>query len=794
MTICKRLALPTSFSTAGYDQLHLRLLRALGLDDRCAGQTSQTDPLGHTTSYTYDGVGNVLTVTRPDGGVTYNTYDSMHQLISTTDPKGETTTMTYDLAGNLLTTTDAKGNTYSYTYDLNNRRTSLTYPDGSKESYGYDAVGNMVSYTTRAGQVKTSVFDNRNREVSYTWSDGTPGVTRSYDVAGRLLTSDNGVSKSIYTYDNDNRLTSETQTNATLGTPWTINYFYDVDGNRTATGYPSGAVVYYNYTNRNQVQQIFASGYANATYSYDANGNVLSKSLDNGTLASYSYDAVNRLTTLNHTLSGTSFARFDYGYDNVNRRKYEQRDSALGDVYSYDAVDQVGGVQYNATNPNTVTPTSPDRTVGYTYDAVGNRTSVADSTSGTTSYSPNNLNQYSSVGGASYGYDDNGNLVTGNGLYFYDAQNRLDYAQVGSNIDQMSYDSRNRCVQRVVNGVTTYLVYDGWNLIEERDSSGALLATYIHGVRQDELLTKTTTAGTVYYHENGMNSVTDLTDATGTVVEKYKYDAYGKPAIFDGSGSSLSTSAYGNRFLFTGREYLAEVNLYDYRARIYSADLGRFLQTDQLRFSAGDVNIYRYCGNNPINGLDSTGMCQDHNQSWWSAFWQGFSDANAWQQSAAATIDGMETFGGLAPWSGSFAIDPGNEYNQNISLGLGGVADLGVAGAAASFLGLGGAAVDASAAGNEAFWFGAGAEDAALADGANTLQLSSAATEALASGDASLMQAESAAFAASASGDVSVYVGAAADNFSVGNTFWNYELPQLLNNPAVNSITYIFPK
>jgi len=44
-------------------------------------------------------------------------------------------------------------------------------------------------------------------------------------------------------------------------------------------------------------------------------GNIVSKTLSDGTLASYTYDAANRLTSLNHTLSGTSFARFDYGYD-----------------------------------------------------------------------------------------------------------------------------------------------------------------------------------------------------------------------------------------------------------------------------------------------------------------------------------------------------------------------------------------------------------------------------------------------------------------------------------------------
>jgi len=571
-------------------------------------KTSQTDPLGHTTSYTYDATGNVLTVTRPDGGVTTNTYDTMHRLLTTTDPKGETTTMTYDASGNLLTTTDARSNTYTFTYDALNRKLTMQYPDGSAEHYGYDAVGNLVSYTTRAGQVKTSTFDNRNREVSYTWSDGTPGVTRTYDAAGRLLSSANSASTSSYTYDNGNQMLSETQTNANIGTPWTLAYGYNADGNRTGVTYPSGTAVTYGYTNRNQINAIAVGGTTLASYAYDANGNPVSKTLANGTVTGYTYDNANRLTEVNHALGGTSLAKFDYGYDAMNRRTFEQRDSAVGDVYSYDAVDQVASVNYDATNPSSGS-TGADRTVGYTYDATGNRTAVNDSVNGNSSYSANNLNEYSSVGGSAYAYDGNGNLVSGNGIYIYDAQNRLLTAQVGATTDQFSYDSKNRVVEREINGTPTFYIYDGWDLIEERDGSNNVLATYVHGVKQDELLTKTNSSGTVYYHHNALGSVTDLTNATGTVVEKYKYDAFGKPAITDGSGNPLTASAYSNRFMFTGREYLAEVNLYDYRNRVYSADLGRFLQTDPLRFSAGDVNIYRYCGNNPINETDAMGLC-----------------------------------------------------------------------------------------------------------------------------------------------------------------------------------------
>ena len=60
--------------------------------------------------------------------------------------------------------------------------------------------------------------------------------------------------------------------------------------------------------------------------------------------------------------------------------------------------------------------------------------------------------------------------------------------------------------------------------------------------------------------------------------------------------------------LFTGREYLSELKLYDYRARMYQPELGRFMQPDPKHFAAGDYNLYRYCHNDPVNKSDPMGL------------------------------------------------------------------------------------------------------------------------------------------------------------------------------------------
>ena len=63
---------------------------------------------------------------------------------------------------------------------------------------------------------------------------------------------------------------------------------------------------------------------------------------------------------------------------------------------------------------------------------------------------------------------------------------------------------------------------------------------------------------------------------------------------------------HGNTRLFTGREYDQETNLYYYRARYYSANLGRFLQRDPIGM-ADQVNLYTYVGNNPLRFSDPSG-------------------------------------------------------------------------------------------------------------------------------------------------------------------------------------------
>ena len=114
-----------------------------------------------------------------------------------------------------------------------------------------------------------------------------------------------------------------------------------------------------------------------------------------------------------------------------------------------------------------------------------------------------------------------------------------------------------------------------------------------------------------YYHTDHQGSVRAVTGDNGVVVNEYSYTAYGE--------AEMAVETLPSRFRFTAREYDAETGLMHYRARAYDPATGRFLQEDPLWFTAGDLNVYRYTWNNPVNWTDPSGMAPANSYSQISA-------------------------------------------------------------------------------------------------------------------------------------------------------------------------------
>ena len=336
---------------------------------------SESDPLGHTTATSYDAAGNQLTTTRADFGITTRTFDAMDRLTQETDPKNQTTAYTYHDDDSLASLTDARSNTYAFEVDLLGRRTKMTYPNATFEAWTYQdgaAAGQIATiYRARNAATLSCTFDVRNRDVFCDWSDATPDIVKTYDLAGRLTGSDNGVSALTYAYDPANQMVGETQRPAGQ-TGWTVGMAYDADGNRASLTYPGGLVVTTSYTGRNQVAAISAGSPPSlAAYTYDRAGNRTDRLLENGTTTTAVYDAANRLTSLTHANAVGTLAGFGYSLDAMGNRTAKSvvgsaLPSATAETYAYDAIDQltqVGSVAAGTSNLRLRSGREPDDNV-----------------------------------------------------------------------------------------------------------------------------------------------------------------------------------------------------------------------------------------------------------------------------------------------------------------------------------------------------------------------------------------------------------------------------------------------
>jgi RHS repeat-associated protein len=259
-------------------------------------------------------------------------------------------------------------------------------------------------------------------------------------------------------------------------------------------------------------------------------------------------------------------------------------------------------------------PSNPQES--YVYDSVGNRTT--SNQNGTSSF--NQANEQLDDATFTYQYDNNGNMTrktakAGGAVttYEYDAENKLVRVVSPTNTANYRYDGLGRRVEKeVIAGTTvvTRYVYDNEDILLELNGSNAIAARYTHGPGIDEPLIMEKAGASFYYHADGLGSITDITNQSGGVIQRYTYSSFGEiESRFD--------SNFVQPYTFTAREFDPETGLYHYRARQYDWRTGRFTTIDPLGFDSGSINLYSYVGNNPTNYTDPLGLFQ------WYGKWGG---------------------------------------------------------------------------------------------------------------------------------------------------------------------------
>ncbi|MCD4695710.1 MAG: DUF6531 domain-containing protein [Bacteroidales bacterium] len=543
------------------------------------------------TNYTYDGNGNIGTETDANGNVKSYGYDSQNRLIYVAIPAG-VTNYEYDQQNNLTKIADANGNITEYFYNSINQLILEVDPIGNQVTYEYDENGNLTYVTDANSNTIQYTYNSLNQLTQRGYIGNTDHF--SYDEEGNILNMYNNDINISFDYDALNRLT---QKNVNT---WNkvISYTYDLAGNRKTMTDPDGGVTYYNYDSTNRLTSLINPFTETTGFEYDDAGRITNQTNANGTYTDYSYNDWDLLTSLfNRKSNDDLISSYEYIYDSYGNRLTMLENETGLHQYTYDDSHRLTEVDYP----------DGDNEV-FEYDGSGNR--ITHTLNGTeTNYTYNEADQMLSAGNISFTYDNNGNTIskTESGqtaIYEYDGQNRLIRITFPDDTENVfTYDPfGNRISLKNILEQTTFYFHDGVNVLSELDNTGQSQARYTTSLGVDSWLSLRKNSQSYFYHKDGLNSTTSISDFSQSLTNSYSYNVFGE--------MKNQTGSVENPYKYTGREFDAENGLYYYRSRYYSERIGRFQSVDKfpgLLYHPFSLNSYCYVENNPVINTDPFG-------------------------------------------------------------------------------------------------------------------------------------------------------------------------------------------
>ncbi len=512
----------------------------------------------------------------------------------------------YTPAGQVSRTIDGNGNAVQYRYNSLGKVSERIDQLGFTETFRYDEEGNLSLHIDRDGRQLQRACNVFGQPVYEKASDAegkhTNISTWHYDSLGRVTRAVCDGKSYEYVYDAYGNLKEKRSNGKRL-----VSYTHDRAGQITEIKDPAGVCTRYEYDILGRRSRVYNNDGLEVRYGYDALNRIRHIRYGNGVETAYTYDGDGNIRTLETKAGENVLLSFAYRYDgNGNRTAKTGTQATLGGIttgnnaldisYAYDVRGQLLEERRNGAS------------VCYAYDKAGNRIRKTD-VQGEIRYLYNEKNQLveeeSPADRKQFSYDRQGGIIeeknlAGIRLFSYNSrhqQTRVE-TETGS-VQENRYDAEGLRFELLENGRRTSFVYHDGELLQEegREEQGTSyhLGAGMEAFRRGQELS--------YYHRDEQLSTVFVTDGQGEIRNSYQYDAFGIPLE--------TTEQLNNRIRYTGQQYDELTEQYYLRARYYNPVAGRFMQEDV--YQGDGLNLYAYCGNNPVVYDDPSGWSNQQN-------------------------------------------------------------------------------------------------------------------------------------------------------------------------------------
>jgi len=575
--------------------------------------TQVKDALNHTTDFARDARARITSVTNALNETTSFTYDSANRLKRSIHPDSTFSEISYDLAGRPTTYRNERDNTTQLTYDGAYRVTARTDALDRVTTYEYDSMSEVTGVTDALGQPTNYEYDGRGRLKKVTYPPATTGATRlsttfTYDAVGNVLSQTDTAGRiSTFAYDLASRLTRQTRPDDTF-----VQIQYDALSRTTAVTDAANQQYQFQYDALSRRTQTTRAG-VSATIDYDAAGNRAHRTDYNGATTTYAYDDLSRLTGIAYPNSSS----VSYGYDALSRLT--------------SAANENGTVSLSYNNRGWVSSSTDvfNKTIGYAYDEIGNRTDMTLDGSPYAAYVYDKLDRMANVSSdsrvqAEYTYDEL-DRITKRGLingvesnYEYDGLSRLTRIQHQTSAEQISdvnytFDAAGRIREQLENVDNSSQTYE-YDLIDRlvggshTDGSNIVVdaSAGLHGPPPN---------GHPQAESYSYDAVGNRTAASGVINTSYTYGSFNRltstnlATFTSDSNGNTTTKTDGNgtrQYLWDFENRLTQVTLPGGFSVSYKYDaLGRRILRDT---NESDPEKFVYDGHDVVQDLDNSGQ------------------------------------------------------------------------------------------------------------------------------------------------------------------------------------------